>query len=288
MNITILSNRDLASNFALNHLLPALHGHHLTVYLSSRLGKTETHPQQLRDLALLEHQKLNQQQRGSRHPAGVGQPSALMDAAHSSGKTFSLLSFDALSAYASCPITEFNDINTVTGLARLRASEPALIISLRYGVILKAAAISAPTHGVINLHSGRLPTYRGVMASFWGLLNGENQLGTTLHYIHDAGVDTGSIIDTTTLSVNPQRSYLWHALNLYPAGCALIAATVARLANGEPIASYAQPQGGEYYTFPTGADLTRFTERGLMLFDKEELTGFFQHDQTPEYAAKAP
>jgi hypothetical protein len=25
-----------------------------------------------------------------------------------------------------------------------------------------------------------------------------------------------------------------------------------------------------------------------MLFDEEELTGFFQHDQTPEYAAKAP
>jgi len=278
MNITILSNRDLASNFALNHLLPALHGHHLTVYLSSRLGKAEAHPQQLRDLALFEHQKLNQQQPSTPHPAGVGQPSAPMGAAHSSSKTFSLLSFDALSAYASSPITEFNDINTVTGLARLRASKPALIISLRYGVILKAAAISVPTHGVINLHSGPLPTYRGVMASFWGLLNGEDQLGTTLHYIHDTGVDTGSIIDTTTLSVNPQRSYLWHTLNLYPAGCALIAATVARLANGAPIASYAQSQGGEYYTFPTGADLTRFTERGLRLFDEDELTGFFQRD----------
>jgi methionyl-tRNA formyltransferase len=288
MNITILSNRDLASNFALNHLLPALHGHHLTVYLSSRLGKAEAHPQQLRDLALLEHQKLNQQQPSTRHPAGVDQPRAPMDAALSSGKNFSLLSFDALSAYACCPITEFDDINTVTGLARLRASKPALIISLRYGVILKAAAIGVPTHGVINLHSGRLPTYRGVMASFWGMLNGENQLGTTLHYIHDIGIDTGSIIDTTTLAVNPQHSYLWHALNLYPAGCALIAATVARLTNGEPIASYAQPQGGNYYTFPTGADLTRFTERGLMLFDEEELTRFFQRNQTPEYTAKAP
>jgi methionyl-tRNA formyltransferase len=288
MNITILSNRDLASNFALNHLLPALHGHHLTVYLSSRLGKAEAHPQQLRDLALLEHQKLNQQQPSNQHPAGVDQSRAPMDAAHSSAKTFSLLSFDALSAYASCPIAEFNDINTVIGLARLRASAPALIISLRYGVILKAAAISVPTHGVINLHSGPLPTYRGVMASFWGLLNGEDQLGTTLHYNHDTGVDTGSIIDTTTLRVNPQRSYLWHALNLYPAGCALIAATVARLANGAPIESYAQPQGGRYYTFPTGADLTRFTERGLMLFDEEELNGFFQRYQTLEYAAKAP
>ena len=39
MNITVLANRDLASNIALNHLLPALaRDHRVTAYLSDAVG----------------------------------------------------------------------------------------------------------------------------------------------------------------------------------------------------------------------------------------------------------
>ena len=38
MNITILTNRDLASCFALNRLIPGLAEHQVTVFLSSRVG----------------------------------------------------------------------------------------------------------------------------------------------------------------------------------------------------------------------------------------------------------
>ncbi|NBQ73495.1 MAG: formyl transferase, partial [Gammaproteobacteria bacterium] len=37
MNITILTNRDLASCFALNRLIPGLTEHQVTVFLSSRV-----------------------------------------------------------------------------------------------------------------------------------------------------------------------------------------------------------------------------------------------------------
>jgi methionyl-tRNA formyltransferase len=282
MNITILGNRDLASNFALNQLLPALQGHRLTVFLSSHVGKAGFMPQSLRDLRFIEQSLFNQlltpllnQQQPDTGRANVAVNVTSKTAVQSSN-ALSLLSFEALATFLKNPITEFNDINTATGLTRLKASEPALIISLRYGVILKDAAISVPTYGVINLHSGLLPNYRGVMASFWGLLNGETQLGTTLHYIDDASIDTGRIIGTTSLRVNLKRSYLWHVLNLYPAGCALIAATVERLANNEPIASQPQPEGGHYYTFPTEANLADFSEQGLKLFDGDELVIFLE------------
>ncbi|WP_444995834.1 hypothetical protein [Aliikangiella sp. IMCC44359] len=38
MNITILANRDLASNLALNYWLPELTQHNLTVFLSDVVG----------------------------------------------------------------------------------------------------------------------------------------------------------------------------------------------------------------------------------------------------------
>ena len=48
--------------------------------------------------------------------------------------------------------------------------------------------------GVINLHGGLSPDYRGADCTFWALYNGEPEnIGCTLHYI-DAGIDTGKVI----------------------------------------------------------------------------------------------
>ena len=48
--------------------------------------------------------------------------------------------------------------------------------------------------GIVNLHGGPSPNYRGADCTFWALYNGEpDQVGCTLHYI-DAGIDTGNLI----------------------------------------------------------------------------------------------
>jgi hypothetical protein len=48
--------------------------------------------------------------------------------------------------------------------------------------------------GIVNLHGGLSPQYRGADCTFWALYNGEpEQVGCTIHYI-DAGIDTGKLI----------------------------------------------------------------------------------------------
>jgi methionyl-tRNA formyltransferase len=48
--------------------------------------------------------------------------------------------------------------------------------------------------GIINLHGGLSPRYRGSDCTFWALYNGEpDQVGCTLHLI-DPGIDTGNLI----------------------------------------------------------------------------------------------
>jgi hypothetical protein len=48
--------------------------------------------------------------------------------------------------------------------------------------------------GLINLHGGLSPQYRGADCTFWALYNGEpDQVGCTLHFI-DRGIDTGRIV----------------------------------------------------------------------------------------------
>ena len=131
--------------------------------------------------------------------------------------------------------------------------------------------------GVINLHSGLLPDYRGVMATFRAMLNGEKHIGTTLHYISDPGIDTGDIINTTSLAVEPDRSYLWHVLNLYPAACELLLHCVEQLAGGHSLDRRPQPLGGNYFSFPGEEDLQAFKQMGLRLFDVEEISAFAKH-----------
>ena len=219
MRITFLANRDLASNLALNILLPRLASHDLSLLLSSRVGSAAPRPAALGELALFE-QELLEQILPSLNTGSGGHDSRFR-------------TFPQMDHWLSTPGQELNTINSPEGLALLQSLEPDLMVSIRYGVILREPAIAVPRLGVLNLHSGLLPDYRGVMASFWALLRDEPVIGTTLHRITDSGIDQGDIIATTSLAVDPGKSYLWHVLGLYPEGCERILSAIDRLASGQ-------------------------------------------------------
>ena len=191
MNITILTNRDLASCFALNRLIPGLAEHQVTVFLSSRVGsKPLAVP--LQHLKFVEQDLLN----------GLIAPLLDPDTSGPVREGQTLFSFEQLGrGYGG--VSTLNAINETAGLKRYAESEPDLVLSVRYGVILRDPAISLPKHGVLNLHSGLLPDYKGVMATFWALLNKESEIGTTLHFIEDSSIDTGSIVTTTRFLFSP-------------------------------------------------------------------------------------
>jgi methionyl-tRNA formyltransferase len=246
MNITLLTNRDLASHIALSRLVKELADHQLTIFLSEKVGGDQQVPQALIELAAFEKSLLED-----------GRPS-----------------FNQLAAAAGCRIQGFSDIgnqvNSPAGIARIQASEPELIISLRFGLIIRDRLIAIPKYGVINLHSGLLPDYRGVMATFRAMLNGDAEIASTLHFIQDSGVDTGDIISTLPIPVVAEKSYLFNVLNLYTGGCDQIVQTVAAINAGKPIT--AQPQQGPagYFSFPTELELEMFFARGQRLFDSAD------------------
>ena len=258
MNITLLANRDLASNLALNRLLPSLsEQHQLRVFLSSQVGSAANLPEPLRLLKFFEQTLFND---------------ILFPALDRAQTGSAPCSFARLAQFTTSPITVLNKINSEAGLATLAASSPDLVICIRYGGILKDRAIAIPHRGVINLHSGLLPDYRGVMATFRALLHGETEIGTTLHYISDGTIDTGDIIGNTQLPVTAGRSYLWHVLQLYPGACELLLRTIEQISAGKIPACEAQPAGGSYFSFPEQAELDRFLQSGHSLYDINEIT----------------
>ena len=270
MNILILANKDIASNLALNCLLPRLHQHDVAVYLSSSVGGSAQRPHDLETLQFFEQSLFNE----LLFPM-LSEPEC--------GRQQQLLNFEALGRLIGQPMMEENAINSASSLARIESLQPDLIVSIRYGGILKPELIAVPVQGVINLHSGVLPAYRGVMATFWAMLNGDDEIGTTLHYISDASIDTGRIISTTFAAVDKTKSYLWHVLSLYPQGCERILETIKTIAASEAVPTTPQTGSGQYFTFPTVTSLNEFRAMGWKLFDAHEMLALTAQYHSPLY-----
>ena len=187
-----------------------------------------------------------------------------------------LLGFGQLAENFSGGLTILNNINEQEGLHRFEATAPNLVLSIRYGVILREPALSIPEHGVLNLHSGLLPDYKGVMATFWALLNSEQRIGTTLHYIDDSSIDTGRIVESTELAVRKDRSYFWHVMELYREGCCSMGNAVARISAAQALPANPQSAGGNYYSFPVDEDLEKFRLAGWRLWDNADVIELHQ------------
>lgn len=67
--------------------------------------------------------------------------------------------------------------------------------------IVREEIFSIPRLGSINLHQGHAPYYRGGPTVFWELMNGESQLGITIHFVA-AKVDTGDIVKQEFVELN--------------------------------------------------------------------------------------
>ena len=255
MNISILYNYDIYSNEALNLLLPQLSSHQLSLFYSKAVGKSVVRDPRLELLRFVEQGLFND----VLYPITDGRDRAAQR-----------LSFEQLGKLVGARPQAMTNINSEDGLAQLRATQPDLILSIRFGQILKDEAISTPQMGVINLHSGLLPAYRGVMASFWAMLNQAPQIGTTVHWITDPKIDAGHKISEHAQTPYLSASYMSNVLSLYETGVQQLIDAVTNL-DTLRLGTKTDMQGGDYYSYPTTADLDHFEEQGLRLFDPEDL-----------------
>ena len=258
MRIAFLVNRDIESNLALNLLLPELQESAVGVFLSERVGGRTAPPRMLGQLAFIEQDLFN----------NVVFP--LLE--HTAPVDGRFAGFGEIERRFGIPVQSLASLKDATALQSLRDARADLFVSIRFGLILGTEALEIPSRGVLNLHSGLLPEYRGVLATFRALLNGDAEIGCTLHWIDTPGIDVGHIIETARTVVMKEHSLLWHILSLYRPGARMILDAIRRLEEGEVLAGTAQdPSAGAYYSFPTEEELIRFTTMGWRLFDREDV-----------------
>lgn len=265
MRITLCVNKDLVGCYALNHFMQKMAAkHQITVVLSDRIMQAKDTPNAyLDELQLLERDLF------------VEQLMPLMDATQSApANTASpaLRTFQGIAAHYDVPLQEIRAINSPAGVEAFAKTEPDVILSIRYGYVFKEAILTTARRHVLNVHSGILPHYRGVMPTFRTMLAGDTQAGITLHTIDDAGIDTGRVLGIRTLPITKARSMLWHVISLYPLAAEMADAALDQLeATGQlPKAITQNEADANYFSFPSEADIQQFFDKGFRLFDRGE------------------
>lgn len=184
------------------------------------------------------------------------------------------------------PITGLRDEARAGPLLEAR---PDLIVSMRFSLIFPEWIINSIPYGIINVHPGPLPNYRGLFAPFWQMVSGEETFASTVHFI-DKGIDTGPIIASHIIPRQDAHSLMWHIAELYRGGARLAADAVLRThRQAARIDAAIQPVPGVYYKFPSDEEL-KAASTGLLKFVDTEDYGALMREAfaLPAYSGNLP
>ncbi len=120
----------------------------------------------------------------------------------------------------------------------VRSLKPDLIIANSYSMLLRPEILAIAPHGVVNIHGGLLPDYRGSNPIQWALLNQETETGVTMHYM-TAEFDAGDIIAQRHVPIYFEDTWRDILARIASAIEAILAEELPRLLDGT---STRQPQ----------------------------------------------
>jgi len=100
---------------------------------------------------------------------------------------------EAAAREAGLPVLQPDRADDPGFIAQVGALEPDLVVSVAYDQILRRSLREVPRLGCLNAHAGALPRYRGRNVINWAIINGECEIGVTVHQIDD-GIDTGDVV----------------------------------------------------------------------------------------------
>jgi Formyl transferase len=90
------------------------------------------------------------------------------------------------------PVLEVPNVNSPEADKELRRLEPDLGVSIGNRVIAPSI-FSIPRDGMVNLHHGKIPEFRGGPPAFWEVYRGAATMGVSVHRI-DVQLDHGELL----------------------------------------------------------------------------------------------
>jgi methionyl-tRNA formyltransferase len=173
-------------------------------------------------------------------------------------------SIGSLALSAGVPIVTTQSVNQPEYVEQVRAIGPDVIVSVAAPEIFKPPLLSVPRLGCVNIHSGRLPTYRGMMPTFWQLLRGEPAVTITVHRMAEK-LDAGDVVATQLFPIKSSDSLDRVIKGTKQEGARLMIKVLRDLHIDQAQWTPLDMTQASYFSFPKAADVREFRRRGHRL-----------------------
>lgn len=103
------------------------------------------------------------------------------------------------------PVLQPESLKDPEFISQLESIKPDIIVVIAFR-ILPSAVYNLAKIATFNIHGSLLPKYRGAAPINWAVINGEKETGLTAFKLAEK-VDTGSVIDTVSTSITPEKTF---------------------------------------------------------------------------------
>jgi methionyl-tRNA formyltransferase len=173
-------------------------------------------------------------------------------------------SIERLARRHGVPSLATTSVNDPAYVERMRELAPDVIVSVAAPEIFRPGILGAARLGCINIHSGRLPKYRGMMPNFWQLLAGEPHTTVTVHEMVEK-LDAGAVLGTLEVPLRERDSLDRVIVETKRQGARLMIDVLRSLAAGTLEPQPLDLSQKKYFSFPKPEDVRAFRKKGHRL-----------------------
>lgn len=161
------------------------------------------------------------------------------------------------------PHLEAASVNSPEFLEAVAACRPDVIVSVAAPEIFKSPLLGMAAIGCLNIHSGKIPEYRGMMPTFWQMLEGRRSVTVTVHEMVPK-LDAGGVVDTLDFPLRERDSLDRVISGTKQAGARLMIRVLERIEETRrmPERTPLDMSSARLFKFPQPADVARFRALG--------------------------
>jgi methionyl-tRNA formyltransferase len=173
-------------------------------------------------------------------------------------------SIQALARRESILLLPTRSVNDAAYVHRVRQLSPDVIVSVAAPEIFGEDLLASARLRCINLHSGRLPKYRGMMPTFWQLLRRERQVTVTVHEMVPR-LDAGAVLGTVEHPIRANDRLSRLMIEGKREGARLLIRVLRKLEAGSESRRELEMAHASYFPFPGREEARELRRRGHSL-----------------------
>jgi len=147
---------------------------------------------------------------------------------------------------------------------RLQSEQLDLIVSVAAPNIFKKRLLAVPRLGCINIHTAKLPKYRGMLPNFWAMYHNEPRSAITIHTM-DPEIDRGQIILQKEFDLIPGESLDQLIKRSKKMGALAMVEALGRFESNQVQPIDFPDTESSYFSFPTREHVKKFRQQGKRL-----------------------